>query len=162
MMIVKYDRKLLGRRMIFIRLNANYSEINTGFQHERKRAVTNVVKFQIRGRANSVPRKQQRNSDKINFGMEKIGVPGEGERERESTYQCIQHIYCFGNQCTSHLQTCFLLLLREIFLACTTGTNSNEIIPAESLVLSLPNRDNVPCFKVIISVLLSKMVRPYY
>lgn len=29
MMIVKYDRKLLGRRMTFIRLNANYAEINT-------------------------------------------------------------------------------------------------------------------------------------
>lgn len=43
-----------------------------------------------------------------------------------------------------------------------TGTNSKEIIPAESLTVSLPNPDNVPSFKVIISVLLSKVVRPNY
>lgn len=54
-----------------------------------------------------------------------------------------------------------LYLLGEFSWLARTGINSNEIMPAELLTLSLQNPENVPSFKVIVSA-LSKVMRPYY
>lgn len=75
-------------------------------------------------------------------------------------YLCIKHTSCFVNECTATPDVFRFCFWKDFFWH-MPGTNSKEIISAESLTWSFSNPDNVPSFKVLISTPLSETVRPY-
>lgn len=121
---------------------------------------------QSEDRTNSSSWKQKRSYDKINLNREKTGVPEICVRVYICVDTCVyrQHIHYTEsvNNCASHSWHVSLCFREEFSGYAMTGVNSNEIIPAETLTTSLQNPDNIPSFKVIISVLLSEVIRPHY